>query len=455
MPRRVQDIIPASRRSIREIPVKKINIEVIEERPKEELKKNVQDNTEKESYKRNIEDSKNIEKPRKKKKNSKLPFVLAVIGIVIIIAGIAFGFSGHFAKATFILVPKVVPVSVSGTYIIPMASSTAFGYSTVTLTDKATTTIPATIGSYTETKAQGSVTVYNSYSAQSQKLVAGSRIVAGSGLVYRLNNSVVVPGYKLSGKITVPGSVVTTIVAEKAGDQYNISGNDSVSDLKFITYKGTAKYDGFYARLAGNITGGFAGTKMVVSPSLLASTTAQVQSNLVKTLQSRMFNTIPAGFVMYPNIFASTFANPVVTTVDSKTAGVSVSATVYGVLFKKIDFAKFLAGSSSTAMFGTIGYNTNDIDSLSVIMANQSDFSPAKKTNLLARINGSFTLSGSIPVTTLQQSFAGSSISKTAEILKKYASVIDLVHSSVEINPPWVSTVPVDQNRITIVVPNK
>ena len=106
-------------------------------------------------------------------------------------------------------------------------------------------------------------------------------------------------------------------------------------------------------------------------------------------------------------------------------------------------------------MFGTIGYNTNDIDSLSVIMANQSDFSPAKKTNLLARINGSFTLSGSIPVTTLQQSFAGSSISKTAEILKKYASVIDLVHSSVEINPPWVSTVPVDQNRITIVVPNK
>ncbi len=57
---------------------------------------------------------------------------------------------------------------------------------------------------------------------------------------------------------------------------------------------------------------------------------------------------------------------------------------------------------------------------------------------------------GSIPVDTLKQSFLGISLSQTASILKKYSNIIDISHSSAEITPPWVGTVPNDPKRVTI-----
>jgi hypothetical protein len=242
------------------------------------------------------------------------------------------------------------------------------------------------------------------------------------------------------------------MIAEKAGADYNISRSDTISDLKIAAYKGTPKYTAFYARLANDITGGFVGTRTIVSPTLLASTTAQVQNDLITDLQSRLMSTVPEGYVMYPGVYAKSFGAPVVTSLSSKTANVSVNATLYGVMFKKVDLARFLGGASSTALFGSQGYTTPDIDAITFTLANQKDFSPLKKTNLAARINGSFELVGSIPVNTIKQAFAGVSLSKTRDVLKKYVSVIDLAQSTGEINPPWVGTVPSDQNRITIVI---
>ena len=474
MPRRVQDIIPASRRSIREIPVARSSARAsAKERDHDKYDSDEEEVKIKREYlpepvapvveteaEESRQSSNHSAKPpsstRKAKKKSRSPLILSILGVIVILAGAAFLFSGSFAKATFTLASKNIPVHVSGTYIIPILSATsspaAFGYETLNLSNSSSTTIPATIGAYTETKAQGTIIVYNSYSAQAQRIVAGSRVAGNSGLIYRLNSSVVVPGYTMSGKTLMPGSITTTMTAEKAGDPYNVSSSDTISDFKFIAYKGTPKYTGFYARLTSAITGGFAGTKTVVSPTLLASTTATLQMNLVQELQRRLFSTVPNGYVMYPNVYATTFTNPIVTSIDAKTARITTGATVYGAMFKKTDFARFLAGASSTALFGSVGYEAQDIDSLSVVLANPKDFSPLKKTNLMARISGSFNLLGNIPLDVLKKSFAGIPLSKTADIIKKYSGVIDAAHSSAEMVPPWVTTVPSDQSRISIII---
>jgi len=54
----------------------------------------------------------------------------------------------------------------------------------------ASTTVQATAGAYTETKAQGTVTLYNAFSAQSWKLIAGTRLKNDSGLIYKMTSSV-------------------------------------------------------------------------------------------------------------------------------------------------------------------------------------------------------------------------------------------------------------------------
>jgi hypothetical protein len=472
MPRRVQDIIPSKRRSVRDIPLedskpsRSSNASTSSSRASktrskeddtEEVKIHKPRVSEKESPKsQEVEEAKE-EKPRKQKKKHRFPWMLTTVGVVVVLAGAGFFISSHFATATFTLVPKVVPAKVGGTYVIPPASNGSFGYEIMTITGAASTTVPASVGPYTETKAQGSVTVYNAYSSQAQKLVAGTRLAANSGLAYRLTSSIVVPGYTKSGSTIMPGSVKTSIIADKAGADYNIGGGDVVSDLRFIAYKGTSKYDGFYARLASDISGGFAGSKTVVPPTVLASTTADLQSSLSDDLERRLMAALPEGYVMYPHTSISMFAAPSLAPLASSTSAstrLSVAGTSYGLMFKAVDLARFLAGASSTSAFGTVGYGVPDIDSLSFIMTNQKDFSLSKKSNITARISGAFDLVGAIPVLTIRSAMAGISLSQTQTILKKYAAAIDLSASSAEINPPWVTTVPSDKNNVIIVVKN-
>jgi len=440
MPRRVQDIIPSHRRSIRNIPVDRVESTSGKRDKKHEVISDI---------------SEPIKIERSKKKKNNLPWLLSVLGVIVIIAGVSFGISGHFATATFSLVPKVLPVSVNNTYIIPAlsassTSSSLLGYEVVSLSGIASTTVSATQGSFTQTKAQGSIILYNSYSSQSQKIVAGTRLANNSGLIYRLTSSVIVPGFTSSGGTTLPGSINASIIADKVGNQYNISGSDSISDFKIVAYKGTPKYSGFYGRSTGNVSGGFSGTQTVVDPTLLASTTIILQNSLTSDLLHNISTLIPSSHIMYQNLYSTSLTNPVVTTVDSKTAKINITETLYGIILNKNSLAKYLAGASSTNMFGSLGYTEPGIEFLSVSFANQKDFSIVKKTNLIAHITGPFNLIGVIPVNVLKQAFSGISISKTGDILKKYASTIDILHSSAELNPPWVSTVPTDPNHIII-----
>ena len=457
MPRRVQDIIPSNRRSIRDIPTVTVPTRASrsEDYQKTQKKEKYTEKGEsikihKEHVEKHAEHVPIETKQKKRRSRSFAPIILSVFGCIVIIAGIAFMMSSHFASATFTLAPRVLSVAVNSTYTIPSARPGVFGYEIISMTSTASTTIAATQGSYTETKSQGTVVIYNAYSQSSQRIVAGTHLSNDSGLVYRLMNSVVVPGYTGSGSTILPGSITTSIIADVVGQQYNISRSDSLSDFKIISYKGTPKYSGFYARLTGDMTGGFAGVRTVIAPTLLASTTALLQNKLITSLQNSLLSTVPEGYVMYPRAYSSIFTKPVVTPQDSTTAHLNISATLFGIIFKKIDFAQFLSGASSTATFGTLGYSTSGIESLSFVFSNQKEFSPAKKSDVIARVNGSLVLVGAIPMNTLKQELTGVSLSHTADILKKYSFVIDIAHSGAEITPPWISSVPKDIRQITI-----
>jgi hypothetical protein len=271
-----------------------------------------------------------------------------------------------------------------------------------------------------------------------------------SGLIYRLTSTTVIPGYTSSAGSIIPGSIAATIVADQSGANYNISSSDPLSDFKVVSYKGTPKYAGFYARLASNITGGFNGARTTVAPGTLASTTADLSATLSASLRDKAARSVPAGYITYPGAYAQSFTAPTVTSVGSNNASVAVTGTLYNLIFKTSDLAAFLAGSSSTDMFGSMSYDTPGLGTLSFTIANPNTFSPVKKTSLVAKISGSFKLVGSIPIDALKKALAGASLANTGSILKKYASVIDIQDSFGDITPPWVSVAPSDVSRISI-----
>ncbi len=473
MPRRVQDIVPGNHRSIRDIPVehqsedrhvstahppkishlKKVSDLKISKPSTREEADNQQTKVTKVQTHKTLIEPPTPTKHRKKTSSGK--WVLLTIAIIAVVGGIGFVASTYFSRATFTIVPKTIPVSVNGTYVAQHADSAAAQasadtliYQSITVKSTATSTVPASDGPAISTKAQGKLTIYNIYGESAQQLIAGSRLSNSSGKVYRLTGTITVPG----GTASNPGTIQATVVADQTGQIYNIAKAEKIEDLHFLGYKGTPRYDGFYARLASDITGGYEGKKKTVSPSALASTSAALRARLALTLEDQVKTAVPEGYIMYDSMNVTSYSEPVVGGTDPTKAEISVSGIFNGIILKKDRLASRLAGAQSISSFGKFSYTTPGLEKLTVSIANPKDFDAAKKTPLLVKGSGNFDVRGIIPVDEIKAKLSGVPLAHTQEILQFYGPVIQ--SASGELVPPWAK-VPSDPNRISVVVKEK
>jgi len=88
-------------------------------------------------------------------------------------------------------------------------------------------------------KSGGIVTLYNGYSEESQPLVATTRLLTEDGKLYRLVESVIIPGK--NGE--EPGAIDVEVKADESGQEYNIEP----TRFSIPGFQGTPKYDSFYA----------------------------------------------------------------------------------------------------------------------------------------------------------------------------------------------------------------
>jgi len=380
-------------------------------------------------------------------------WILAILGTVVVIAGAGYVASSYFSRATFTLVPKTVPLAVNGTYIAQgTATGGSLSYELATVRGSASTTVAASDGPALSTKAQGKVTIYNEYSSQSQRLIAGTRLANDSGLVYRLTSSVVVPGASTTTGKLVPGTLTTPVVADQPGQEYNLSRGGAVSDFRIVAYKGTPRYDTMYAKLASDISGGFSGTKKTVGSQLLASTSATLKAELIERLLVQLRNSVPSGYIFYDTANVPSFAEPTIGGTDSKSATITVTGSLTGIYLKKDDLVSRIAGTQNVETFKEFGYSARGIETLDLVIANPKEFSVEKKNSLIVRLKGNMDLIGSIPVEEIKRKVLGLPLTETQAVFKDYAPV--LKSGSGELIPPW-SKVPLDPDKITIKIEEK
>lgn len=436
MPRRVEDIKPAHSRSIRDIP-KRVHISKVKSDDLEPIS----------SHKISLA------QPQKNKKTGSLRWFLLSLGILIIIAGLGYIASVYFARATFTIVPKSVSVEINSTYLVQdsslkmAATAGSIPYSSITMQGIATTTVPATVGPAVSTKAQGSVSIYNSFSTTAQRLVAGTRFVNSAGKVYRLAGSVVIPGYTIASKTIMPGKVTASIIADQPGESYNISGLGSVSDFKIIAYKGTTKYDSIYARLTGPVSGGMVGTQNIVNPTILASTTALLRKNITSDLVKQARITLPEGYIMYDNAHIDSFATTTTTGIDKSSSLLTVQGTVDVLIFKKTDLINRLAEVTAKSTLGSSKYETSGLEDLNVTINSSKSTKSTSGSNLVIsmKIEGEIRLVSSIPAEEIISKILGKTSIEAEQVFKQYASVIESVDG--EVMPPW-SKIPTISSRV-------
>lgn len=462
MPRRVQDIVPGDKRSIRNLPIERRARTARAEEADGETDVERDEAERPAPAKRSSERSREIpirripitpppvKRPRRPARSHAGMWTVLVLGIVVVVAGAGFAASTYFSRATFTIIPKAVPVTANATYVAQAApASTPLTYELVTVHGSVSATVPATEGQKVSASAKGTITVYNAYSTETQRLVAGTRFASTDGKVYRTTSSLVIPGYTKSGGAIKPGAVTATVVASEPGESYNIPLTASAESFTIVAYKGTPRYSTMYGKQASSISGGFVGTKKIVPSSVTASTTDRLKSELTAKLLAEAQESVPEGYILYNNAFVPDFSEPTIGGTDPAAAEFSLQGSLTGIILNRDQLARRLAGEQSAGSFGSYGFIPTGLNNLAVSIANTKDFSPAKKNTLLLRIEGDIELVGAIPTDEIKRSVAGASLGDTERLLKPYDDVI--ASGSGELVPPWAK-IPTDLNRISVVV---
>jgi hypothetical protein len=250
----VQDIVPSEKKPA----PRRISRPVQAERADDEIpviikKKSV---AKKEIVRENPVHTRFDTKPRPKPKFSK---IFAFGAIFICVAIIAIALSLLYSRAIVTITPSSIPINLDGNFFAKKDSNTSdiLDYKVVTVNFSEYKTVPATDGPLIQTKAKGTVTLYNNYGTASQKILAGTRLSSIDGLIYKTTWTVVIPARKLVKGVMTPGSIDVDVIADQASSEYNIKVADYKDDFKVVAYKGTPKYTGFYAKIKKDIVEDF------------------------------------------------------------------------------------------------------------------------------------------------------------------------------------------------------
>jgi hypothetical protein len=266
----------------------------------------------------------------------------SIIAIAIIVLGFLANILLRGADVT--VYPKLRDVFVQ-------ANFTAFtnpkvgdlGYELLTLEATGERQVKAAGKEVVSLRAEGKIVVYNTKSTAPQRLIKNTRFENGDGLIFRIKESIEVPGVTKDSKGNpVPGTVVASVFADGTGEQYNLPP----SRFTVPGLKGTDQYDSVYGESTVAFTGGFEGEKYLIDEAELSTAKQALQIELRDKLLARLNEERPAGFILYDNAVTFTFDSLPSTEYGDSLATIKERARLQVPLFNESEFAEFIANKS-------------------------------------------------------------------------------------------------------------
>ena len=143
-------------------------------------------------------------------------------------------------------------------------------------------TFPATGEKDVAQKARGKMKIYNAYGTTPQVLIATTRFEK-DGLIFRTLTTVTVPGTKVANGEITPGTVTVEVVADKAGETYNISSGKFVIPA-FNERADAGRYEKIYGETTEPMKGGMVGQAKVVTENDYNQAKETLQAQLQKDI---------------------------------------------------------------------------------------------------------------------------------------------------------------------------
>jgi len=448
MPKKIiQDII-VNRKSIRLVKKDGAFPSSVRKENRENISKNTvqEDNSVKFTAREKKEDF-NIEVPEPVKISNNSHIFLWILSIISV-GALIFLISGSFSTANITITPKSEEIILDDT--ITATSKPTEGtlnFEVMTVQKNSSKSLDTDGEESVERKAVGKVILYNSYSTTNQRLITNTRLESANQLTYRIRSSADIPGYKIVAGKKIPGSIEVEIIADEAGDKYNMKLSDLKGDFKVPGFKGSPKYDGFYARLSVDTTGGLVGKVKKVSEEKLAAETDILKKSLKDDLIKELYQKKPDQYEIFKDNYYISYKQLNDTESNSNKYLLTEEGTINAIMFKKENLAPFIAKLKIDKYTGD-SVEILWADDISVTTSNTSA-EPWLENSLKFKFVGSARIAWVYSYTDIIQSILGQNKSIINDLTNdKFKSSISSI--SAVIRPQWKNTFPEKESRIKI-----
>lgn len=251
--------------------------------------------------------------------------------------------SNYFYGANVSVAPTVTAVEVSK----DLSARTDGGagsvrFETVSFSEDLEAVVKATGEAEVARKASGTIVIYNAYGTAAQRLIKNTRFETPDGKIYRIDESVTVPG--VHGTDKTPGQIEVVVYADAPGKEYNIG----LSDFTIPGFKGDPRYEKIFAKSKTAMAGGALGMMKVVSEEEKAATVERLKGELATALATKAKAQAPQGYLLVNGATAISYEEVDKTSDDlgKDEALVALRGTVRAVLLAEADLSAVLAEES-------------------------------------------------------------------------------------------------------------
>ncbi len=367
--------------------------------------------------------------------------------VVVCLLG-GFAVANYFSSATAEVVPISREVKFDHDFTATKDGSVdELTFKLVSLTEEQSKEVSATSEKKIQKKASGRVVLYNAYNGDSQRLIKNTRIESPDHKIFRIDESVVVPGAKMAGgKVVTPGSVEALVYADVAGKEYNIG----VSNFTIPGFRGDPRYTKFTvaSRPDSPISGGFSGTIEVPSDDAVIAAREELKQELKTVAIEKVRAQIPADVTFFPGSMIVKFEEVPQDFSSGQAAKVSMRATISVFFFDTELLTQKLVDATVPAadkgkLFSAPNMSTivfSFVDPVENVVLNDL-------AKLRFHISGTATFAGRVDAAKIRAALAGKS-------KKDFGSIIvnqnNIYKADAVIRPMWNTEFPTDPSKITV-----
>lgn len=238
----------------------------------------------------------------KKRRGSKL--LITIFSLFIIIGG-AIGISFLTGGAVINIYPKNRTVTVNADFTaLKEKQPGELTYEILTLEATGERQVTATGQETVQEQASGIIEIVKT-TPGAERLIKNTRFQTADGKIYRIQESVVVPGAVANENGDLKsGRIQAEVFADDVGDDYNISAGQRFTVPGFAESGLTQLYEAVYATNPRAFSGGFDGPRFIIDENELATARQSLQLELRNTLLEKVHSNIPHGFVSFDNAVA-------------------------------------------------------------------------------------------------------------------------------------------------------